>query len=338
LRRILIVGSGGREHVLAWRLTQDAVSCNLHAAPGNPGIARIGTCHAVTDISALVELARGLHIDLTIVGPEAPLAAGIVDTFQTRGLRIFGPTQQAAEIESSKAFAKTLMRRCGIPTADFAVFDDAEEAIAYVRRGGPNTGGMGAVAPAPLSDRVLHRVVDEILEPIASAMVREGRPYTGVLYAGIMETADGPKVLEFNCRFGDPEAQVILPLLRGDLAGAMIEMLEGRPPRLDWRNAAAVCVVLASGGYPARYDTGVPIAGLEGLPEEVLLFHAGTAVRDGRLVTAGGRVLNVVGLGPTPGEARDRAYAGAARIRFDGMQFRRDIGARAASVPEEVNV
>jgi phosphoribosylamine--glycine ligase len=421
LRRILVIGAGGREHVLAWRLAQDAASCNLHAAPGNPGIGRFGPCHLVppTDIRALVQLAAALHVDLTIVGPEVPLAAGIVDAFRSRGLRIFGPTQQAAEIESSKVFAKRFMRRWGIPTAEFEIFDRAADAVAFVRRAnrplvikadglaagkgvivaadgataeravvnsmvdraygaagariviedrlegseasvlalvngrrvfpllpaqdykraldrdqGPNTGGMGAMAPAALHPALLDTVVDTILEPAAAAMVREGRFYTGVLYAGIMLTSDGPKALEFNCRFGDPETQVILPLLEGDLAEAMIGTLEGRPPALGWRDGAAVCVVLVSGGYPGHYETGFPIAGLDTV-RDVLVFHAGTAMREGHVVTAGGRVLNVVGLGLTLRQARDVAYAGVAQIRFENMHYRTDIGT-AASTPARV--
>lgn len=424
MRRILVIGSGGREHVLVWRFAQDAVKCNLHAAPGNPGIAHLAACHPVgpADIPALVKLATDLQVDLTVVGPEAPLAAGIVDAFRARGLRVLGPAQAAAAIEGSKAFAKTLMRRHGIPTADFEVFDRSDDAVAYVRRmnhalvvkadglaggkgvvvaadpaeaeravmelmvhrvqgaagarvvieerlegreasvlalvngtrvvpllpaqdykraldgdRGPNTGGMGAIAPAPLPSGVASRIVDEILEPVAAAMHREGRSYTGILYAGVMLTSTGPTVLEFNCRFGDPEAQVILPLLAGDLGEVLIDTLEGRVPDLRWHHAAAACVVLASGGYPGRYETGLPIDGLDELPAEVLVFHAGTAVRDGRLVTAGGRVLNVVGRGPTLAAARDRAYAAASRLHFDTMQFRRDIGAPLPVVGEEVS-
>lgn len=420
--RLLVVGSGGREHVLAWRFTRDAASHNLHAAPGNPGIASLSACHAVpaTDIPALVHLAEALRPDLTVVGPEAPLAAGIVDAFRALGFRIFGPTREAARLESSKVFAKTLLRRRGIATAAFEVFTNPAEAVAYIRaqrrplvvkadglaagKGvivardareaeaavldlmvrrvhgaggerivvedrlegaevsvlafvsgrtvvpllpaqdykraqdggrGPNTGGMGAIAPAgaPLGD--LARVVDEVLEPVAAAMVDDGRPYTGILYAGVMLTEAGPQVLEFNCRFGDPEAQVILPLLEGDLADAMAAALDGRAPDLRWSDHAAACVVLASGGYPGRHTTGVPIHGLADVPAGTLIFHAGTAVRDGQVVTAGGRVLNVVATGASVAEARDRAYAAVGAIRFDGMHYRTDIGAPDA-VPETV--
>lgn len=421
--KVLVVGSGGREHALAWRLVQSG-GVKAYAAPGNPGIASVATCLPVapTDATALASIAADLRIDLTVVGPEAPLAAGLADVFAARGLRVFGPTAAAAQIEASKVFAKSLMRRWQIPTADFEVFDGAEEALAYLRRArgpvvvkadglaagkgvvvahtvdeaetavadlmvrrvhgpagarvvieeclqgeeasvlalvcgervwplvpardykragdgdcGSNTGGMGAIAPAPMADGV-HQQIAEMLERVAAGMVREGRPYAGVLYAGIMVTADGPKVLEFNCRFGDPEAQVILPLLEGDLTGAMLDTLEARRPSLRWRDAAAACVVLASGGYPGSYHTGCVINGLASPPADALVFHAGTATRDGQLITAGGRVLNVVGLGPTLDQARERAYAGVSRITFDGMQYRTDIGGRSQATDRRTAV
>ena len=322
------------------------------------------------------------------------------------------------QLESSKIFAKMLLRRHGISTAAFEVFTDPVEALTYVRRQrrplvvkadglaagkgvvvasnsgeaehavldmmvrkvhgssgdrvlieerlqgpevsvlafvsgrrvfpllpaqdykraldgnrGPNTGGMGAIAPARVSLADLAQIVDEILEPVAAAMVDEGHPYTGVLYAGLMITADGPQVLEFNCRFGDPEAQVILPLLEGNLGEAMLATIEGRPPELRWSEDAAVCAVAASGGYPGAYKTGIPIRGIEHVPAPAFVFHAGTAVRGGRLVTAGGRVLNVVGTGSTLEDARASAYAGLSTIHFEGMQFRTDIG---AAVPQAV--
>lgn len=410
--KVLAVGSGGREHALVWKLAQGART-KVYAAPGNPGIASIAHCLPIppTDIAALADAAADLAVDLTIVGPEAPLAAGIADVFASRGLRIFGPSGAAAQIESSKAFAKTLMRKWRIPTADFRIFDTPADAMVFVRRvdrpvvvkadglaagkgvvvagnsaeaeaaildlmvhrahgnagsrivvedrlegaevsvlalvcgarvwpliaardykragdgdTGPNTGGMGAVAPPPLPSGLVDRVTAEILEPTAAAMVREGRPYTGVLYAGVMMTAGGPNVLEFNCRFGDPEAQVILPLLQGPLPEVLLDVVDGRVPSLTWSGGAAVCVVLASGGYPAAYRTGLPIAGLADVPADVVVFHAGTSVHGDRLVTAGGRVLNVVGVGATLAEARDRAYGGAARISFEGMCYRTDIG------------
>ncbi len=407
------MGSGGREHALAWKLIQGPQAHQVYAAPGNPGIAAIARCLPcrAADVSSLTAAAEEFEIDLTVVGPEVPLAAGIVDAFRARHLRIFGPTAAAAELETSKVFAKQLMRRYRIPTAGFEVFANAAEALAYVRRidrsvvvkadglaagkgvvvadtlaeaekaivdlmihrvhgaageriiiedrldgrevsvlalascgrvslllpaqdykpaydgdCGPNTGGMGAVAPASVAAGVVDRAVDEILEPVVRAMEREGRPYTGVLYAGIMVTQDGPRVLEFNCRWGDPEAQVILPLLASDLGAALIQVLEGPPPLLTWLQGAVACVVLASGGYPGTYQTGYPIAGLQDLPEGILIFHAGTAVRDGSVVTAGGRVLNVVGVAPSLEQAVGRAYAAVERIRFAGVQFRKDIG------------
>jgi phosphoribosylamine--glycine ligase len=417
--RVLVVGSGGREHVLAWRLSQDAASCNLHAAPGNPGLASLSTCHPVppTDIAGLLALADRIRPDLTIVGPEAVLAAGIVDAFRARGHRIFGPTQGAARLESSKVFAKVLMARHGIPTAPFEVFEQVDVALNYIRRanrplvvkadglaagkgvvvaetaddaehavldmmvrrvhgssgarilveerldgreasvlafvhgdqvwplvpaqdykraydenGGPNTGGMGAIAPAPLTHALAAQIVDEIIEPVAAAMVSGGHPYTGVLYAGVMLSADGPQVLEFNCRFGDPEAQVILPLLEGDLAEAFVDVLGGGEPDVAWSGDAAVCVVLASEGYPGPYPVGRPITGLNQISSGVLTFHAGTAIHDGTLVTAGGRVLNVVARGPDLEAARDRAYTGVTAISFEGMQFRTDIARDALPV------
>lgn len=415
--RLLVVGSGGREHVLAWRLAQDAASHNLHAVPGNPGIASLGTCHPVrtTDIPLLIGLAERLSIDLTVVGPEAPLAAGLVDAFQVNGLRVFGPSREAAQLECSKVFAKRLLRRREIPTAAFEVFDSPQAALAYARsqnrplvikadglaagKGvavasetavaeraivdfmihkvhgaageriviedrlegpevsvlafvngrsvfplppardykraldgdqGANTGGMGAIAPAPVSMADLARVVDEIIEPIAAAMEDEGSPYTGVLYAGVMLTADGPQVLELNCRFGDPEAQVVLPLMQGNLAEAMMDTLQGGNPHLTWSDRAAACVVIAAQGYPGPYTTGMPVQ-VPLAPADTLIFHAGTALRDGRLVTSGGRVLNVVGLGDSIEQARSRAYAGLVTIQFDGLRYRTDIGLSASA-------
>jgi len=416
--RILVIGSGAREHALVWRLDEDPHPRTLFAAPGNPGIgsrARIVPAPAV-GIPALVAAAEELNIDLTVVGPEAPLAAGTVDAFQARGLRIFGPTAGAAALEASKVFAKRLMLRYGIPTAAFEVFENGDDAIGYVRlqkrplvvkadglaggkgvvvasdsteaeaailqfmgarvhgpagarvvieeklegielsvfalmsgrrfillpvaqdykrisngNRGPNTGGMGAVAPMPVPEALLQRIVADIVAPIADAMVREGRPYMGVLYAGLMVTNDGPYALEFNCRWGDPEAQVLLPLMQGDFAGAMLETLEGAPPPLAFRDGAAACVVLAARGYPEAPKLGDPIAGLENVPTDTLVFHAGTAVQQGSLITAGGRVLSVVGIARTAGEAAERAYQAVNQISFSGMQFRTDIGREALS-------
>lgn len=414
--RVLVIGAGGREHALAWKLSRDSARPQVFVSPGNPGTAEVAENVPISpaDIQGLVEFGERSAIDLTVVGPEAPLAEGIVDAFRTRGLRIFGPTRAAARLESSKAFAKDLMRRYGIPTASFQIFDRPAPAIEYVRRlqrpavvkadglaagkgvvvaqtvdeaeravedmmvratlgdagrqiviedrlegteasllvlvgpagvtplipaqdykrlsdadRGPNTGGMGAIAP--VGHVQLGGIIDKIVEPVVAAMRREGYPYTGVLYAGLMLTAEGPKVLEFNCRFGDPEAQVILPLLETDLVSTLIDVLDGNEPPLIWRREFAACVVLASRGYPARHQTGMPILGLDAVPEDVLVFHAGTRRDGGSLVTAGGRVLNLVGRGPTLDAAVARAYAGASQITFEDMQFRADIGRAAPS-------
>jgi phosphoribosylamine--glycine ligase len=431
--RVLIVGAGGREHAIAWKLSQDSARPAVFIAPGNAGTVPIAENVPLpaTDIEGLAGFAQHAGIDLTIVGPEAPLAAGIVDFFTARGLRIFGPARAAARLETSKAFAKALMRRTRIPTASFEVFDSPLAAIDYVRRQnrplvvkadglaagkgvvvaetpdeaqraiedmlirgtlgaagrriiveerlegteasllvligpsgahplipardykrafdgdrGPNTGGMGAIAPLPVPGTDLAgnlylvpvgAVLDSIVEPVVAAMRREGSPFTGVLYVGLMLTAEGPKVLEFNCRFGDPETQAILPLLESDLASALIDVLEGRDPNLRWRDEFAACVVIASGGYPGPYQTGMPVEGLESVPDDVLVFHAGTR-RDGdRVVTAGGRVLNMVGRGSTLDAAVERAYAGTSAVSFEGMHFRRDIGAVAVAVAEGVH-
>lgn len=417
--RVLVVGQGGREHALAWALSRSPQVREVLAAPGNGGTAALGKNIPVpaTDVEGIVQAALQERVDLVVVGPEAPLAAGLVDRCAAAGVRAFGPTAAAARLEASKAFAKTFMAEEGIPTPRFAVFDRFEEALAYVRRvdypvvvkasglaagkgvivpnsreeaeaalrrimverafgdagaevvveerltgrevsvlaftdgervllmppaqdykraydrdRGPNTGGMGAYAPAPwVSPALLDEVARTILAPAVRGMLRRGTPYVGVLYAGLMITSAGPRVLEFNCRFGDPEAQVILPLLESDLVDVMLACLEGRLPQvgLRWRDAAAVTVVLASGGYPGAYRTGYPIRGLEAAQamEDVILFHAGTAYRDGQLVTAGGRVLNVAGIGPTLRAARERAYAAVRCVSFQDMHYRRDIAA-----------
>lgn len=419
--RVLIIGSGGREHAIAWALSQESPRITTFCAPGNPGIASIATCLACSplDLEALADLAEQNAVDLTIVGPEAPLAAGIADVFARRGRRIFGPTASAALLESSKIFMKTLCCRYGIPTAEFQSFDDAGDAAAYVRQArrplvvkadglaggkgvvvaseadealdaiegmvvdrrfgeagarivveeclegeevsvfalcdgtavvpllpvqdhkrlgegdaGPNTGGMGACAPVPsCGPEVVDRITDEVLEPVLWAMAQEGRTYRGVLFAGLMLTADGPRVLEFNVRLGDPETQALVPLLDSNLLDAVDAVLAGRVhgfvPR--WRAGSAVCVVLCADGYPASPRTGSSISGIrEAEAEEgILVFHAGTALHDGRLTTAGGRVLNVVGVGGTLAQARERAYRAVGKIEYTGNVFRRDIGARA---------
>ncbi len=417
------MGSGGREHALAWHLARDG-GTEVYAAPGNPGIASVARCLpiAATDLPALASAAAELRIDLTLVGPEAPLAAGLADAFAAQGLALFGPTRQAAQLEASKVFAKTLMRRAHIPTADFEVFDDPAAAAAFVRRAdrplvvkadglaagkgvvvagdaaeaadavemlmvrrlhgdagarvvieerlhgeevsilalvhatrvwpllpardfkrasagdtGPNTGGMGAVAPSALPADLVDQVTAQILEPAASAMARMGQPFTGVLYAGIMITPQGPKVLEFNCRFGDPEAQVILPLLEAPLTDVLLDVLHGQEPALRWTGQAAACVVLASGGYPGPYRTGLPITGLADVPADILVFHAGTVLTGGELVTAGGRVFNVVARGASVQQASRRAYDAVPRLHFEAMQYRDDIGRTAAFAAEPMS-
>jgi phosphoribosylamine--glycine ligase len=421
LPKVLVVGSGAREHALAWHLARDG-GTQVYAAPGNPGIASLARCLpiAATDLSALASAAAELRIDLTLVGPEAPLAAGLADAFAARHLALFGPTRQAAQLEASKVFAKTLMRRAQISTADFEVFDDPIAALAFVRRAdrplvikadglaagkgvvvaenaadaadavdmlmvrrlhgdagarvvieerlhgeevsvlalvhgtrvwpllpardfkraetgdtGPNTGGMGAIAPPALPAEFVDQVTAQILEPTASAMARLGQPFTGVLYAGIIITAEGPKVLEYNCRFGDPEAQVILPLLESALTDVLFNILHGHDPALRWSAQAAAGVVLASGGYPGAYRTGLPITGSADVPADILVFHAGTAMMRDELVTAGGRVLNVVARGASVQQASRRAYAVLPQIHFEAMQYRDDIGrpATAAALP-----
>jgi phosphoribosylamine---glycine ligase len=410
--RVLVAGGGGREHALVRALLRSPSRPEVLCAPGNVGIARDGVeCLPDTDV---VATARGRSVDLVVVGPEAPLVAGLVDELGAAGVAAFGPTREAARIEGSKAYAKELMRDCGVPTASHVLFRDREEAAAHLacasypavlkadvlaagkgviiaaderearaaldvffaekRFGdtevvleqflegeelsllalcdgeravplapaqdykrihdgdeGPNTGGMGSYSPVPGIDAERAReIAARVHQPILDELRRRGTPYHGILYAGLMMTPPGAKVLEFNCRFGDPETQAVLPRLRSDL----LELLEAatRPGGLagvepEWSADWAVTVVLASGGYPASASKGDVITGLEGLDAEVL--HAGTAERDGELVTAGGRVLNVTALGATPGEARDRAYAAAERIEFDGRQMRTDIALRA---------
>jgi phosphoribosylamine--glycine ligase len=419
--KILIIGSGGREHALAWKLTESDRVEQVVVAPGNGGTASSG--HRISNFDAanagLLEFALEAQIDLTLVGPEIPLANGIVDDFQAGGLRIWGPTRAAARIETDKAFAKAFMERHNIPTGAYAAFNDHELALRYLlqqsqpvvvkatglaagkgvivpdtiqeaetalRRimvdrefgsagdeviieerlsgpevsvlafcdghtlipmppaqdhkrafdndAGPNTGGMGAYAPAPICPPdLLDQVTKTVLQPSLDGLRREGHPFVGILYAGLMLTQKGPMVLEFNCRFGDPETQVILPLLETSLVEIVERSLDASLSQIDvaWKTGSAATVVLASAGYPGGYETGKPITGLEqaaGL-EGVTVFHAGTKLeKTGQIVTSGGRVLNVTGVGPTLTQALERAYAGVDRIEFEGKQFRTDIGAR----------
>ena len=399
-----MIGSGGREHALAWKLQQSSLLDELHAAPGNPGIARLGECHPVRaeDGEGLLDLARNLEADLVVVGPEAPLVSGVADELRHAGVRVFGPGRAAAQIEGSKTFAKDVMRAAGVPTAetlavarppcvvkvdglaagkgvfvcpDQASLDEALRAVGrlgqplvieellegeevslfavadgrnaaalapardYKRIGdgdtGPNTGGMGSFSPVGgMSAGDAQELLETMHLPVLAELALRGRPFVGLLYAGLMLTEAGPKVLEFNCRFGDPETQAILPRIDGDLLEVLAAAAGGDLGGMTTSTSddAAVTVVLASRDYPERGDSGNPIEGADDAAAAALVFHAGTAVRGGQLVTNGGRVLNVTGLGPTLDAARDTAYAACASISFDGMQYRRDIAARTADV------
>ena len=430
--KVLVIGGGGREHALVWKLAQSPQVSRLFCAPGNAGIAKLAECVplAITDSDGLLQFAVENGIDLTVVGPEVPLIAGIVDQFEQRGLRIFGPAREPAQLEGSKAYAKGLMLRYNIPTAYFAAFTSYEAASYYVRthfqsqagvplvvkadgeaagKGvficrtdaeaqtalsqimqervfgasgdtvvveeflegeeaslmaftdgttivpmipvqdhkraldgdqGPNTGGMGCYAPVPVVTPALYQqAVDQILRPAVEAIRESGIPYKGVLYAGIMITKDGSlKTLEFNCRFGDPETQVVLPLLETDLVDILLGVTDAHLDEVEvrWKQQSAVCVVLASGGYPGAYATGLPIEGLEQVAHlsDVVAFHAGTKFdAEGRVVTAGGRVLGVTALGDDFAQARARAYAAVKNLSFDHMHCRSDIGHRAETAP-----
>ena len=400
--KVLIVGSGGREHALAWKLASSPELDELHAAPGNPGIAALGQCHPVRaeDGEGLLSLCRELAIDLVVVGPEAPLVVGLVDTLRRGGVAAFGPTRAAARIEGSKAFAKDVLESAGVPTAQrlavarspcvvkvdglaagkgvfvcrtqeeldvglraagslggdllieellegeevslFAI-SDGERALAlapaqdFKRVGeqdtGPNTGGMGAYSPVPgLGDHEAEELLETVHRPVLAELARRDAPFTGLLYAGLMLTEDGPRVLEFNCRFGDPETQVILPRLEGDLLPLLLGAATGElAGEASFGEGAAVTVVLAGGDYPGRSDSGTPIDGVDDAEATgAIVFHAGTALQDGRLVTNGGRILAVTATGDDVGAARAGAYEAASRISFAGMRFRRDIALTAA--------
>jgi phosphoribosylamine--glycine ligase len=415
--RVLLVGGGGREHALGWKLAQSQIITDLIAVPGNPGFAQIGACVPGVDIldpQAIVDLALANAIDLVVIGPESPLAAGVVDALTAAGIRAFGPTRAAAQLESSKAFAKTIMKRAGVPTANWRAFTNVDEAIDYLetvdspyvikadglaygkgvlvtedliaaqgwarlciagefgdagstvviedflpgrevsvfaicdgtravalepardykrhRDGGrgPNTGGMGCYSPvSDLPEDLVARTIDEIFHPVLNEMAKDGIEYRGFLYAGLVLTDEGPKVLEFNCRLGDPETQVLLTRLDEDLLELLASAAEGYLPDgpLNWHDVAVVDVVLTAAGYPDNAEVGRAISGVNevnGIPN-VKVFHANTKRTPEGLVTAGGRVLNIVASGPTVAEARKLAYEAASHIHFGGIHYRRDV-------------
>jgi len=419
--KILVVGKGGREHAILWKLHQSPRKPLLYAAPGNAGMAQSATCIniEVTEIRDLADFASEEKIDLTLVGPEVPLTLGIVDEFEARGLRIFGPRQNAAIVEGSKAFAKDLMRNYQIPAAHYQVFDDPVKAKTYLKHvgapivvkadglaagkgsivcmtledalqavsmvmeekvfgeagnrvvieeyltgeeasflaftdgkmvlpmassqdhkpvfdndQGPNTGGMGAYSPAPVVTKEVHdKIMERVMLPAIRGMAAEGRPYKGVLYAGLMIKDGEPKTLEFNARFGDPEAQPLLVRMVSDLVPVLEAVIEERlhEIQIQWRSEPAVCVVMASGGYPGHYEKGKMISGLDdaALVPGVVVFHAGTALKNGKVVTDGGRVLNVTAIGKDIREAIATAYEGVKKIQWEGAHYRTDIGKKA---------
>ena len=419
--KVLVIGGGGREHALVWKIAQSPKVSKIYCAPGNAGISgqAVLVSKKANDLEGLLDVALREGIDLTIVGPEEPLTRGIVDLFESKGLLIFGPSQKAAEIEKSKAFAKEMMKKYRIPTASYEVFAEPKEALAYVRRKGapivvkadglaagkgviicktveeaivsverimlqrefgeagdrvvieeclsgeeasflaftdgktilpmpssqdhkaifdgdqgPNTGGMGAYSPAPVVTHRIHdRILKEILEPMIQGMAGEGRVYKGAIYAGLMIRDEVPKVLEFNARFGDPETQPVLMRMKGDIVPVLEACARGTLSQheIEWDKRASVCVVMVSGGYPGEYERGKAITGLEEASrmEEVFVFHAGTAFENRQIVTNGGRVLGVTGLGETIAGAVDRAYEAVRKISWDGVHYRKDIGQKA---------
>ncbi len=416
LIKILVVGGGAREHTLVWKLAQSPKVKEIYTAPGNAGAAQIAHNLDIspTDIESLVKAAQEKRIDLTVVGPESPLASGIVDRFQSIGIPIFGPTEAATEIESSKVFAKELMQKYNIPCARSVSFSEYSRAKEYLLKQpppvvikadglaagkgvvvanstpealdalhnimeakktlgaagdrviieerlsgremssfaftdgktvipmvsacdykpvfdgdqGPNTGGMGSYSPPYFNSPTLAKTVAEtIMEPAVKALREERRPYKGVLYGGLMVTDDGPKVLEYNARFGDPEAQVTLPRLKTDLVDIMLAVVNENLGQIsvEWSDDACVGVVMASAGYPGSYKTGFPITGLDDLDKDIMVFHAGTKLESGQVLTNGGRVLTVVAMGKTIAKAREKVYANIRRIHFEGCHYRKDI-------------
>jgi phosphoribosylamine--glycine ligase len=419
--KVLVIGGGGREHALVWKISQSPKVKKIYCAPGNAGIARLAECLSISaeDVQALAGWAEKERIDLTVVGPEAPLTMGIVDVFRDRGLRVFGPTQKAAEIEGSKAFTKDLMKKCGIPAGDSETFTDHAAAAHYVKgkgaplvvkadglaagKGviicrtldealsaldlimvrkafgaagakvvveeflvgeeasflaftdgetvlplptsqdhkaiydndqGPNTGGMGAYSPAPVVNQKVHReAMEKVMIPTVRGMAKEGKKYQGVLYAGLMIKDEKVKVLEFNARFGDPEAQPLLMRMKSDLVPILEATIDGKlsSQKMELEERSSVCVVMASGGYPGSYQKGKVISGLEEAAKvrDAYVFHAGTAFKEGKVVTNGGRVLGVTALGNGIEEAIRKAYEAAEKISWEGAYYRRDIGEKA---------
>lgn len=413
--KVLVIGSGGREHALLWKLSQSPSVTDVYVVPGNDGMSDVASLIPIKGNDDIIDFARLMQVDLTVAGPETVLTEGLADEFEKRGMAFFGPSKAAARIEGSKGFAKALMKKYGIPTAAYETFDDEEKAIAYLKANdtypivikadglasgkgviiaqseeeaidtvkdmleghtfsgagrsvvieefmegeeasmlcfcdgtnvvpmisaqdhkrifdfdkGPNTGGMGAYAPAPVMTKEMCEEVNvRILRPIVAAMKKEGYPFKGCLYAGLMITSEGPKVVEFNCRFGDPETEAVLPLFDGDLARVMLDCVHGTlsDDAVVWKKACAVDVVLASEGYPASHSSGEVISGIEDAKKAgCLVFHAGTVKKNGEYVVNGGRVLNVVALADTLAEAKAKAYEGVSRISWRGMQYRHDI-------------
>lgn len=413
--KFLVIGSGGREHALLWKLSQSPSVTDVYVVPGNDGMSDVASLIPIKGNDDIIDFARLMQVDLTVAGPETVLTEGLADEFEKRGMAFFGPSKAAARIEGSKGFAKALMKKYGIPTAAYETFDDEEKAIAYLKANdtypivikadglasgkgviiaqseeeaidtvkdmleghtfsgagrsvvieefmegeeasmlcfcdgtnvvpmisaqdhkrifdfdkGPNTGGMGAYAPAPVMTKEMCEEVNvRILRPIVAAMKKEGYPFKGCLYAGLMITSEGPKVVEFNCRFGDPETEAVLPLFDGDLARVMLDCVHGTlsDEAVVWKKACAVDVVLASEGYPASHSSGEVISGIEDAKKAgCLVFHAGTVKKNGQYVVNGGRVLNVVALADTLAEAKAKAYEGVSRISWRGMQYRHDI-------------
>ena len=414
--KVLVIGRGGREHAIVWKLAQSPSVTEVFAAPGNVGMEQLATRVPIDElnINELINFAKTNEIDLTFVGPEAPLLAGIVNEFQKEGLRIFGPTKEAAIIEGSKSFSKDLMKKYNIPTANYEVFQSYEAALSYIEEKGapivikadglaagkgvvvamtdteakeaiwsmmgekkfgeassqvvveqflqgeefslmafvngekvypmviaqdhkrafdgdkgPNTGGMGAYSPVPqISDEIIHHSVETILKPVAKAMVEEGRSFCGILYAGLMLTNEGPKVIEFNARFGDPETQVVLPRMKDDLAEVLLNVLEKKDVAIQWNETAVIGVVLAAKGYPETYEKGEKIEGVDTI-DNALLFHAGTDIKNDKLVTSGGRVLLLAAEANDLSEAYDKVYSEITKIKSDALFYRKDIGHKA---------